>query len=92
MNAVIPRNRTFLENLFRRGPFERHGFVASPPQLPIWHLNGGDFTLSDRPVTDWVPMIVENYRRRLEMLEAVGHANLGRFFARCDALVTPVSN
>lgn len=71
MQALIQRNRIFLENLFRRGPFERHGFVTLPPQLPIWHLDGGDFTLSDRPVTDWVPGVVENYRRRVEMLEAV---------------------
>lgn len=69
----IDLNRRFLDNLFRRGPFERHGLVLAPDRLPVWHLGDGDYTLSSRPVRDWLPWVVENYRRDVELLEKVPH-------------------
>lgn len=36
--------RRFLESLFRKGSFERHGFVPASELLLAWHLGDGDFT------------------------------------------------
>lgn len=33
----LTANRRFLENLFRKGPFERHGFVLAPEPLHCPH-------------------------------------------------------
>ena len=55
-------NASFLTNIYHKGPFEGHGFLCRPPQKPLWER--GDYTLSDRPVTDWVPDIVAHYRQQ----------------------------
>lgn len=66
------RNQDFLRNLFSRGPFERHGLVCSPKMVSIPQHPDYDFTLSDKPVENWVPWVVENYRRYVELTDAVG--------------------
>ena len=68
----VARNESFLRNIFARGPFERHGFVCSPRCISIPEHPDYDFTISDKPVKNWVPWIVDGYRRQVEMLEAVG--------------------
>lgn len=71
MSARLQRNRQFLTNLYRRGPFERHAFVLSAPPLPpIWEA--GDYTNSARPVKDWLPQIVAAYQRWLALGGDIG--------------------
>jgi len=66
-------NQAFLSNLYEHGPFERHGFVCHPPQIPVYEGPDNDFTTSDRPVGEWVPWAVKNYERKLRLLDAVPH-------------------
>lgn len=70
MDARLESNRQFLANLFHRGVFQGHGFTVSAPRTPIWEV--GDYTTSTRPVKDWLPWIVEAYRRDCELAEAAG--------------------
>jgi hypothetical protein len=65
-------NPEFLRNIYRRGPFEGHGFICTPHGTGIVEHPLYDFTISDRPVGDWVPWVVENYRRQVDMHAAVG--------------------
>ena len=71
-NNLIRRNQAFLRNIYFQGPFEGHAFVCSPQSVEIAQHPNYDFTISDKPVKNWVPWVVENYRRQIEMLEAVG--------------------
>ncbi len=76
LDQLIRRNTAFLGNLFRRGPFEGHGFICHPPSKPSYQNPLGDYTLSDRPVSEWVPDLVENYRQQCEFLEKLGDHNV----------------
>lgn len=67
----IAGNMRFLENIHRKGPFEGHGFVCRPPLLPVFEGPDNEYTTSGRPVQEWVPWAIENYRRKLRMLEEV---------------------
>lgn len=66
------RNEAFLRNLYARGPFQGHALICTPKQVPICAHPDYDFTLSDKPVANWVPWVVENYRRQVALTEAVG--------------------
>jgi len=66
------RNQAFLRNIYAKGPFQGHAFLAAAPGIPLHAWPGGDYTLSDRPVQEWVPWVVENYRRMVAHAEAVG--------------------
>lgn len=68
---MIARNEAFLRNIYARGPFERHAFVCSPGGISIPEHPDYDFTISDKPVKNWVPWIVDDYKRQVEMLEAL---------------------
>jgi len=51
-------NREFLADLFA-GPFRGHALIMSPePIPPPWP---GDFAISERPVADWLPWLLESY-------------------------------
>lgn len=65
-------NEAFLHNIYAKGPFQGHAFVCSPQTVTIVEHPDYDFTISEKPVENWVPWVVENYRRQVEMLEAVG--------------------
>ena len=67
----LDRNETFLRNLYAHGPFEGHAFVCSPVHVPIADHPDYDFTLSDKPVSNWMPWVVEDYGHQVEMVEAV---------------------
>jgi hypothetical protein len=69
MDSRTAENKAFLENLYRKGPFERHGFVCHPQQIPPHEGPDNEFTTSTRPVEEWVPMVVENYERKCRLLE-----------------------
>ncbi|MCE9616038.1 MAG: hypothetical protein K8T26_17340 [Lentisphaerae bacterium] len=66
------RNEAFLRNLYARGPFQGHALVCSPKMVSIPEHPDYDFTLSEKPVSNWVPWVVENYRRQVVLTEAVG--------------------
>jgi len=69
MSSRISRNRALHANLFTRQPFERHAFVVQAPAAPLWVT--GDYTTSDRPVSAFVPAIVEDYRHWVALSDAV---------------------
>ena len=64
------QNQRFLENIFRKGPFQGHAFTVSlaTARSPIWEL--GDFTTADRPVKQWLPWLAEGYRKDHAFAEA----------------------
>ena len=47
-------------------------FCVSPTGTPIYELPHSDFTLSDRPVDEWVGPIVDLYARQVAHTQAVG--------------------
>jgi len=63
------RNEKFLRNIYAQGPFQGHAFGAVPQTKPMHLFPGGDYTISARPVTEWVPGLVENYRLEAEWSE-----------------------
>ena len=65
----LARNRALHGEIFARGPFTRHALVVQAASQPIWET--GDYTTSDRPIADFVPGIVEHYRRWVALSEAV---------------------
>ena len=65
-------NQEFIRNIFRKGPFQGHGFVCQPPRSSLKEWAGGDFTLSREPLERWVPGLVENYRDQVRFHEVVG--------------------
>ncbi|MCX7045683.1 MAG: hypothetical protein NTX50_09400 [Candidatus Sumerlaeota bacterium] len=65
-------NERFLRNIYRKGAFQGHAFCCAPPVEPIYSLPDGDYTLSNKPIENWVPWVAENYRRQVDLLEAVG--------------------
>ena len=68
MKTLIEKNKAFIRKVFD-GQADRHGFVCQPSQIPLYER--GDYTLSDRPVKEWVPFVAENFRRKAEMLETL---------------------
>lgn len=70
MNEIITRNKQFLCDLFV-GPFRGHGIIIRHPTVAESPL--GDFHVSDRPVTEWLPWARENYAAQLKLLEGTGH-------------------
>jgi hypothetical protein len=73
MSADIEKNKAFLRNIYRKGEFQGHGFCCLPAGTPIYELPHGDYTLSDRPVEEWIPWIARDYEKQVEMLEQTGH-------------------
>lgn len=68
MHAATERNKAFMRRLFT-GNSERHGLTVSVTQPPIPD-DLGDFTISNRPVRDWVPWFRERYEAQIRGLEA----------------------
>jgi hypothetical protein len=66
----LARNRALHRELFARRSSVRHAFVVQPTAKPIWET--GDYTTSDRPIADFVPGVVEDYRRWAALSDAVG--------------------
>ncbi len=76
MRDKTRQNERFLRNIFEKGPFERHGFVCTPPQLGCTDHPDYDYTLSDKPVENWIPLFVENYRQQQQYLDELGDDNV----------------
>ena len=70
IQCSIFRNGEFLSDLFS-GPFRGHAIIPEPDYAPVDWLNG-DLAVSELPVKDWVPLIVERYEARVKWHEALG--------------------
>ncbi len=68
MEQLIDKNKAFIRSIFA-GNAERHGFICHPQLIPLYEQ--GDYTLSARPVKEWLPRVIENYRRRATMLNSL---------------------
>ncbi len=69
-SSRLARNRALHRDLFARQAAARHAFVVQPASRPIWEV--GDFTTSERPIAEFVPWVVETYRRWVMISEAAG--------------------
>jgi hypothetical protein len=69
MTQLESRNRAFLRDLFA-GPFRGHAVIMSPEGVKPDGL--GDFTVSGRPVSEWVPGALANYEAKAKYLETLG--------------------
>ena len=72
MDAGVIKNQEFLRNMYRRGPFQGHGFFCMPNYFTRPGYPGGDYTISKEPVTRWMEPLIDHYRRHMEFLDAVG--------------------
>jgi len=75
LSGLIERNKAFIAGLYRNEQPLRPGFICLPAQADIFE-GPGDYTLSDKPVDLWLPRVVENYKRQVAMLEALGDDNV----------------
>ena len=66
MNRISEQNKQLISGIFA-GTAHRHAFLYQPPLIPL--AEAGDYTLSSKPVQNWVPWVVENYRRQVKSLE-----------------------
>ncbi len=57
------KNEALLRNIYQKGPFERHALCVSPLPTPLFEHPEGDFTLSDKPVDQWIEKVEHDYRR-----------------------------
>ncbi len=80
---TVEDNAAFLTNLFLKGPFEGHGIMCTPPGTPSYQSDLGDYTVSERPISEWVPQRVEDYRRQIEYLELEGNHAVPRARLGC---------
>jgi hypothetical protein len=60
------KNKQLIRSIFA-GTAGRHAFLYQPPLIGV--KEAGDYTLSSEPVQNWVPWVVENYRRDVKSLE-----------------------
>ncbi len=72
MNTIIERNMKYLENIYRKGPFQGHGFFCMPNYFTRSDYPKDDYTISSEPVTRWIPPLVDHYRKHMEFVETVG--------------------
>ncbi|MFZ2656739.1 MAG: uroporphyrinogen decarboxylase family protein [Victivallales bacterium] len=72
MDGKVKRNQDFLRNIYNKGPFKGHAFICQPNPVKRPEYPNDDYTISDRPVTDWIPEKVAYYRRQNEFMEAIG--------------------
>jgi len=63
------RSRRFLTDLFS-GPFRGHAIIVSPPPDDQGPPPPPDYTTSRKPVSDWLPWYVQQYRTRVRCAEA----------------------
>jgi hypothetical protein len=70
VNAKEQRNRQFLSDLFA-GPFRGHAIIMDHDAIPSPYP--GDYAVSDRPLQEWLPSILQRYEADLCLLEALDH-------------------
>jgi hypothetical protein len=64
-------NEEKLRSLYTDTTRSGAAFCAIPQPTPLSQYPYGDVTLSDRPVDDWIPLLVEEYRRQVEWNQAL---------------------
>ena len=65
-------NKDRLRALYTDTSISGVAFCVRPSQTPTYELPHGDFTLSHRPVDEWVSWVVTDYERQAAHIEAVG--------------------
>ena len=70
MNVKEQRNRQFLTDLFA-GPFSGHAIIMDHEAIPAPYP--GDYAVSDRPLQEWLPRLLQDYEAQSRMLEAIDH-------------------
>jgi hypothetical protein len=70
--TALVTNEDKLRRLYVETDASGVAFCAKPVPTPIYNLPHGDYTLSDRPVDEWVPWVVADYERHVAMQAAVG--------------------
>jgi hypothetical protein len=79
MDELIKRNRAFLTDLFTGESFRGHAIVTHPtdgltishPVDPKTAASLGDFAVSDKPVSEWLPIYRAKYEWQIATLEAL---------------------
>ncbi|OGV52704.1 MAG: hypothetical protein A2X49_16700 [Lentisphaerae bacterium GWF2_52_8] len=70
MQQNYEANLSFLENIYRKGEQQGHAFICLPPSIPIYEV--GDYTSKRKPIREYLPWVLENYRRQVDFFEACG--------------------
>ncbi len=71
----LERNKNYLRSLYEaKGP--RLGLITRVKQEYSLHVEPYDYTLSDAPLEEWVPPLMERYEKELSMLEKVEDDNV----------------
>lgn len=71
--SKIKKNKSFLRNIYAKGPFQGHAFCVKGSEDPGFKHPAGCFTLSDKPIGNWIPWHVRNYLSQVECFEKVDH-------------------
>ncbi|MGC9349281.1 MAG: uroporphyrinogen decarboxylase family protein [Anaerolineae bacterium] len=73
MDAETVNNRQYLTDLFA-GPFPGHAIIMDPELRESYQEMRpyGDFTLPHRPLTDWLPHLLQRYEDQVTWHEATG--------------------
>jgi len=61
MSSEFVHQETFLRNLYTYGPVQGHAFICRPLRTPVWSMPHGEYTLSRKPVSEWIPLLVQGY-------------------------------
>ncbi|MHB0855979.1 MAG: uroporphyrinogen decarboxylase family protein [Anaerolineae bacterium] len=64
----ITRNRRHLTDLFA-GPFPGHAIIMNPEPIPAPHI--GDYSVSDRPLSDWAAWVEHKVEAQMHSLEVL---------------------
>ncbi len=64
-------NEEKLRRLYTDSDTSGVAFCVRPRATPVFDLEHGDYTLSDRPVDEWIPWIVGDYERQVAHAEAL---------------------
>ena len=65
------KNEDLLRNIYTAGDFDRHAFINSPQLVGITDLPNYDYTISDKPVKEWVPWVINNYKLEIDRAHQV---------------------
>ena len=64
--------RDLLSAIFRRDNPERNAYIADLPEGNIVQHHFGDYTISDKPISAFVPWIIADYQRQVKHHKRIG--------------------
>lgn len=78
---IIERNMSFVRSIYN-GTGGRHGLMTLPQRYAPHQFVDGDYSISRKPVSNWMPQLAEDYKRHCDLTEilqddAVPVAHLG---------------